>query len=66
MRHPVIILAAVLAAGGAAYAQQASTSGAGVVRAHADIKGDGLTATADFVESQQGSARSTPSPSHGD
>ena len=57
MRHPTIILAAVLAAGGAATAQQKSTSGAGIVRAHADIKGEGITGTADFVESQQGAGK---------
>ena len=57
MRHPLIILAAVLAAGGAATAQQKSASGTGVVRAHADIKGEGITGTADFVESQQGTGK---------
>jgi len=57
VRHPAIILAAVLAAGGAAAAQQKSASGAGVVRAHADIKGEGITGTADFVESQQGTGK---------
>jgi Cu-Zn family superoxide dismutase len=54
VRHPLIILAAVLAAGGAATAQQKAASGAGVVRAHADIKGEGITGTAEFVETQQG------------
>jgi Cu-Zn family superoxide dismutase len=57
VRHPVIILAAVLAAGGAVAAQQKSASGAGVARAHADIKGEGITGTADFVESQQGAGK---------
>jgi Cu-Zn family superoxide dismutase len=57
VRHPLIILAAVLAAGGAAAAQQKSASGAGIVRAHADIKGDGVTGTADFVETQQGAGK---------
>ena len=57
MRHPLIILAAVLAAGGAAAAQQKSASGAGIVRAHADIKGEGITGTADFVETQQGTGK---------
>lgn len=57
MRHPLIILAAVLAAGGAAAAQQKAASGAGVVRAHAAIKGDGITGTADFVETQQGAGK---------
>jgi len=32
-------------------------SGAGIVRAHADIKGEGITGTAEFVESQQGSGK---------
>jgi Cu-Zn family superoxide dismutase len=53
----LIILAAVLAAGGAAAAQQKAASGAGVVRAHAAIKGDGITGTADFVETQQGAGK---------
>lgn len=55
MRHPSIILAAVFAAGVAAYAQQKPASGP--VRAHADIKGDGITGTADFVETQQGNGK---------
>jgi Cu-Zn family superoxide dismutase len=46
MRHGLIILAAVVLAGGIASAQQ---------KAHADIKGEGITGTADFVETQQGS-----------
>jgi len=57
VRHPLIILAAVFVAGGAAAAQQKSASGAGVVRAHADIKGEGITGTADFVETQQGAGK---------
>jgi superoxide dismutase, Cu-Zn family len=57
VRHPLIILAAVLVTGGAAAAQQKSASGAGIVRAHADIKGEGITGTADFVESQQGTGK---------
>ena len=56
MRHPLIILAAVLAAGGAMAAQQKSAPG-GSVRAHADIKGDGISGTADCVESQQGTGK---------
>jgi len=48
MRHPLIILAAVVLAGGVASAQQ---------KAHADIKGDGITGTADFVETAQGSGK---------
>ena len=57
MRHPAIILAAVLAAGATAAAQQKATPGTGVVRAHADIKGEGITGTADFVETQQGTGK---------
>jgi Cu-Zn family superoxide dismutase len=57
MKHPLIILAAVLATSGAALAQQKSASGAGIVRAHADIKGEGISGTADFVESQQGAGK---------
>src|SRR5436190_23841649 len=47
----------MLAAGGGIAAQQKSASGAGVVRAHADIKGEGITGTADFVETQQGTGK---------
>jgi Cu-Zn family superoxide dismutase len=57
MKHTVIILAALVAGGGVAAAQQKSASGAGIVRAHADIKGEGITGTADFVESQQGAGK---------
>jgi Cu-Zn family superoxide dismutase len=58
--HLMIILAAAAVAGSAAAAQQAApkaASGAGTVRAHADIKGEGITGTADFVESQQGTGK---------
>lgn len=59
--HPAIILAAAVAlAGATAIAQQAPAkpaSGAGSVRAHADIKGEGITGTADFVEAQQGTGK---------
>src|SRR3954467_15554569 len=59
MKHSVIILAAVLAASGTAAAQQKTApkaaSGAGVVRAHADIKGEGITGTAELRETRQGS-----------
>jgi superoxide dismutase, Cu-Zn family len=60
--HPVIILSTAIAIAGATVAaqQRPSTnqaSGAGIVRAHADIKGEGITGTADFVESQQGSGK---------
>src|SRR5512147_3067947 len=62
MGHRLIILAAALAAATPALAQQKSAapksaSGAGIVRAHADIKGEGITGTAEFVESQQGSGK---------
>jgi Cu-Zn family superoxide dismutase len=60
-KHPVIILAAAVALAGAAVRAQkapaAPASGAGIVRAHADIKGEGITGTADFVESQQGTGK---------
>lgn len=70
-KHSVIILASAVALAGAtvgarqaaapkAAAPQAaapSASGAGIVRAHADIKGEGITGTADFVESQQGNGK---------
>jgi Cu-Zn family superoxide dismutase len=55
-KHAVIILATVVAMAGATTiraqkpAAKAAASGAGIVRAHADIKGDGITGTADFVE----------------
>jgi Cu-Zn family superoxide dismutase len=58
--HLMIILAAAAVAGSTAAAQQAAAkggSGAGIVRAHADIKGEGITGTADFVESQQGTGK---------
>lgn len=61
MTHQSIILASVVAFGAATVAAQQSpspsASGAGIVRAHADIKGEGITGTADFVESQQGSGK---------
>jgi Cu-Zn family superoxide dismutase len=64
-KHPVIILAAAVAFAGATVAAQKAApkaaaspaSGAGVVRAHADIKGEGITGTADFVETQQGAGK---------
>jgi Cu-Zn family superoxide dismutase len=59
MKHPVIILASMVAVGGALAAQEKpqSASGAGVVRAHAAIKGEGISGTADLVESQQGTGK---------
>ena len=65
-KHSVIILASAVALAGATVAaRQAaaskaaapSASGAGTVRAHADIKGEGITGTADFVETQQGNGK---------
>ncbi len=67
-QHPVIILASAVALAGATVAARPAApkaapsaaqpaSGAGVVRAHADIKGEGITGTADFVESQQGNGK---------
>jgi superoxide dismutase, Cu-Zn family len=64
-KHSVIILASAVALAGASVAaRQAapkaaapSAAGAGTVRAHADIKGEGITGTADFVETQQGNGR---------
>lgn len=64
MKHPVIILAAALAVGSAAVAVRASAagapqraSGAGIVHAHADITGEGITGTADFNESPQATGK---------
>ena len=61
-KHPVIILATAVALAGATVAAQkadskAPASRAAVVRAHADIKGEGITGTADFVETQQGAGK---------
>jgi Cu-Zn family superoxide dismutase len=59
--HPVIILAAaVTLAAATAVAQEAGpkkAAGAGIVRAHADIKGEGIAGTAEFVETQQGTGK---------
>ena len=64
-KHSVIILASAVALAGATVAARQAppkaaapaASGAGIVRAHADIKGEGITGTADFVESQQGTGK---------
>src|SRR5438445_5888004 len=61
-KHPAIILAVVVAVAGATTiraqkAPKAAANAAGIVRAHADIKGEGITGTADFVESQQGAGK---------
>jgi Cu-Zn family superoxide dismutase len=61
MKHPVIILASAVAVAGVTLAAQQRTppsaSGAGIVRAHAAIKGEGITGTAELVESQQGTGK---------
>ncbi len=61
MKHQAIILAAAVAVAGAtAAAQQTTTpsaSGAGIVRAQATIKGEGISGTAELVESQQGAGK---------
>ena len=60
MKHPVIILATAVAVAGATLAAQQTpppASGAGIVQAHAAIKGDGISGTVDLVESQQGSGK---------
>jgi Cu-Zn family superoxide dismutase len=54
--HPLIILAAVALVGATVAARQAATTSANV-RAHADIKGDGITGTADFTEGAQGNGK---------
>ncbi len=59
-KHPVIILAAaaVLAfAGATTIRAQKAAAKVAPVRAHADIKGEGITGTADFVETQQGTGK---------
>jgi superoxide dismutase, Cu-Zn family len=67
MKHRLIIAATVAVSGAALVAaseqypkpagrpQQAS--GAGIVRAHADITGEGIKGTAEFVESQEGTGK---------
>jgi Cu-Zn family superoxide dismutase len=61
MKHPVIILASAVAVAGATLAAQQtakpSASGAGIARAHADIKGEGITGTVELVETQQGTGK---------
>jgi Cu-Zn family superoxide dismutase len=60
-KHSAIILASAVAVAGATLAAQQGTgqsaSGAGIVRAHAAIKGEGITGTAELVESQQGAGK---------
>jgi superoxide dismutase, Cu-Zn family len=66
MKHPVMILAAALAVGGAGLATSHArpvpaapqrASGAGIVHGHADIKGEGISGTAELSESQQGTGK---------
>jgi len=65
MKHRFMTAAAVAlsAAGLIAQGQRAkpaaaqSASGGGIVRAHADIKGEGITGRAEFVERQQGTGK---------
>src|SRR5829696_7721871 len=61
MKHPVIILAAAMSVAGATLVAQETApkpaSGAGIVRAHAAIKGEGISGTAELVESQQGAGK---------
>jgi Cu-Zn family superoxide dismutase len=60
MKHPLMILAAVLAAGVAAQQTRAAApqrAPGGLVHGHADIKGEGITGTADFTESPQATGK---------
>ena len=68
MKHRMIIAVMVALSGGALIAAaqypktgaqrpQQQASGAGIVRAHADIKGEGINGTAEFVESQEGTGK---------
>jgi Cu-Zn family superoxide dismutase len=63
-QHPVIILATAVALAGATVAGQQTAppaakaaSGAGMIHAHADIKGEGISGAAEFVETQQGTGK---------
>ena len=61
-QHPVIILAAAVALGGATIGARQTpppktAPAAGIVHAHADIKGEGITGTAEFTESAQGTGK---------
>jgi Cu-Zn family superoxide dismutase len=57
-QHPVIILAAAVAFAGVTTIRVLKAAPQGApVRAHADIKGEGITGTADFVETQQGTGK---------
>src|SRR6266511_5656934 len=59
-KHAVIILAAGVALAGATVAARQAPKaapGAASIRAHADIKGEGITGTADLVETGQGTGK---------
>jgi Cu-Zn family superoxide dismutase len=53
MKHPMIIAAVLAMTGAAAAAQQGATT----ARAHADLKGDGITGRAELVERANGSGK---------
>src|SRR5258708_12854855 len=59
--HPVTIWGPgarrAAASAGAQETGPKKAAGAGIVRAHADIKGEGITGTAEFVETQQGTGK---------
>ena len=61
MKHPQMILAAMAFAGAGLAVNglhaQAPAAGSGSMRAHADIKGEGITGTADFEEKQAGTGK---------
>jgi superoxide dismutase, Cu-Zn family len=65
MKHRFMVAAAVVLSAAGIIAQeqaskpaaQPSASGAGTTRAHADIKGEGITGRAEFVERQQGTGK---------
>jgi Cu-Zn family superoxide dismutase len=54
---PVLVTAAVALAQTAPQTPAKPASGAGVTQAHADIKGEGITGRATFVERQQGTGK---------
>jgi Cu-Zn family superoxide dismutase len=56
-KHPVIILVVAVALAGTTVAAQKKAPKGAPIRAHADIKGEGITGTADFVETQQGTGK---------
>jgi Cu-Zn family superoxide dismutase len=65
MKHGYMIAGAVVLSAATVIAQEQSAkpsgaqpaSGAGIVRAHADIKGEGINGRAEFVERQQGTGK---------